>query len=95
MVAGNLGNSPGNLRYCNKQDCDNARLCYYADSPHIYETSREVLGCWFRHTDRASLPPLLYQNTEYNVVIHVSLRNSIGTYTRPTLSPFVTLTPNS
>ena len=57
--------------YVDWADCiDNS--CYYAYDPKIYEHTHNMLSCWFTHTDRSALPPLVYDHAWYNVAIHVS-----------------------
>ena len=53
------------------QDCVGGRECYFSHDPQIYEHMRNIMGCWFLHTDRSKLPALIFDPGWYNVAIHV------------------------
>ena len=55
------------------QDCVGGRECYFSHDPKIYEHMRNIMGCWFLHTDRSKLPALIFDPEWYNVAIHVRL----------------------
>jgi len=44
---------------------------------------RNIMGCWFLHTDRSKLPALIFDPGWYNVAIHVRPEGVLSLYSGP------------